>query len=144
MLINLGQRDKPPRSVLKYAWALYNADWDVFENDTDTEYLTSDNPASFEDQGDTWGPPGIPFVRYLPVTPRLCLRCDLTRNPSFMHTPQDFTQEPKGSIQGGFIDRPRLIPLSQVALNLVWLPRRRPTRRGVFWAKSVARRASSL
>lgn len=94
------------RSVLKFAWSLYNADWDVYENDTGTEYLTSDNPASFEDQGDTWGPPGrVPFVRYLPVTPRLCLTCDLTRNPgSFMHTEQDFTKEPTGTIQGGFVD----------------------------------------
>ncbi len=43
--------------------------------------------------------------RYLPVTPRLCLTCDLTRNPeSFMHTKQDFTNELKGTIQGGFVD----------------------------------------
>jgi hypothetical protein len=97
-------RAESARSVLKFAWALYNADWDVYENDTGTEYLTSDNPASFEDQG--WGPPGrVHFVRYLPVTPRLCLTCDLTRNPgSFMHTKQDFTKEPKGTIQGGFVN----------------------------------------
>jgi hypothetical protein len=94
------------RSVLEFAWALYNADWDVYENDTGTEYLTSDNPASFEDQGDTWGPPGsVPFVQYLPMTPRLCLTCDLTRNPgSFMHTKRDFTKEPKGTIRGGFVN----------------------------------------
>jgi len=99
-------RAESARSVLKFAWALYNADWDVYENNTHTEYLTSDNPASFEDQGDTWEPPGrVPFVRYLPVTPRLCLTCDLTRNPErFIHTEQDFAQEPKGTVQGGFVD----------------------------------------
>lgn len=99
-------RAENARNVLKFAWALYNADWDVYENETGTGYLTSDNPASFEDPGDRWGPPGsVPFVGYLPVTPKLCLRCDLTRNPdAFMHTKQDFTQEPKGTVQGGYIN----------------------------------------
>jgi hypothetical protein len=46
-------RAESARSALTYTWGLYNADWDVFENDTGTEYITSDNPASFEDQGDT-------------------------------------------------------------------------------------------
>lgn len=98
-------RAESARSVLKFAWTLYNADWDVFENDTGTDYLTSDNPASFEDQGDTWEPPGgAPFVRYLPVTPRLCLVCNLARNPErFMHTEPDFTKEPMGTIQGGSV-----------------------------------------
>ncbi len=100
-------RAESARSVLKFAWALYNGEWDVFENDTGTEYLTSDNPASFEDHGDTWGPPGrrIPFVRYLPVTPRLCIRCDLTRNPRGFRNMDDldFTKEPLGTIRGGFV-----------------------------------------
>lgn len=97
-------RAQSARSVLKFAWALYNAEWDVFENDTGTEYLTSDNPASFEDQGETWGPPGcIPFVRYLPVTPRLCITCDLTRNKEFWDMERDFTKEPLGTIRGGFV-----------------------------------------
>jgi uncharacterized protein YfdQ (DUF2303 family) len=47
----------------------------------------------------------VPFVRYLPVTPMLCLRCDLTRNPEeFMHSTQDFTQEQKETIQAGFVN----------------------------------------
>ena len=30
--------------------------------------------------------------------------CDLSRNPErFMHTEQDFTKEPKGTIRGGFV-----------------------------------------
>jgi hypothetical protein len=97
-------RAQSARSVLKYAWALYNADWNVYENDTGIEYLTSDNPASFKDQGDTWERAGqVPFVRYLPVTPRLCVKCDLTRNLGIMRMEPDFTKEPKGTIRGGFV-----------------------------------------
>jgi Protein of unknown function (DUF4238) len=98
-------RAQSARSVLTHAWGIYNADWDVFENDTGVEYVTSDNPASFEDLGDTWGPPGsVPFVRYLPVTPRLCLMCDLTRNPQLIREMKpDFQQEPRGTIRGGFV-----------------------------------------
>jgi uncharacterized protein DUF4238 len=99
-------RAESARSVLKFAWALYNAEWDVFENETGTEYLTSDNPASFEDQGNMWGLPGrhIPFVRYLPVTPKLCITCDLARNPRNLCDMQhDFTKEPLGTIRGGFV-----------------------------------------
>jgi hypothetical protein len=96
-------RAQSARSVVKYAWGLYNADWDVFENDTGTEYITSDNPASFEDLGETWAL-GNPFIRYLPVTPRLCLMCDLTRNSNLIReTEPDFEQEPKGTIRGGSV-----------------------------------------
>jgi hypothetical protein len=99
-------RAENARNVLKFAWALYNADWDVYENETGTPYLTSDNPASFEDAGGTSGPPGsVPFFRNLPVTPKLCLRCDLARHPDlFASTRQDFTQEPKGTVRGGFVN----------------------------------------
>lgn len=91
------------RNVLNYAWALYNAEWDVFENDTGTDYFTSDNPASFMDQGDNWGPPGkVPFVRLLPVTPKLCLACDLTKNPKeLMSMEPDFSRQPWKTIRGG-------------------------------------------
>jgi Protein of unknown function (DUF4238) len=100
-------RAQSASSVLGFAWAIYNADWDVYENDTGTEYLTSDNPASFIDQGDTWEAPGrVPFVRLLPVTPKLCLRCDLTRNAKgFPNTARDFTKEPQGTIRGGLVDQ---------------------------------------
>jgi len=99
-------RAQSARTVLKFAWELYNADWNVFENDTSTAYLTSDNPASFEDQGDTWGLNGsTPFVRFLPVTPRLCLMCDLTQNYEKSRLLEmDFTKEPIGTIRGGFIN----------------------------------------
>ena len=92
------------QSVLKYAWALYNTQWDVFENDTEVEFLTSDNPASCEDQGERWRMPGSPstFIRYLPVTPRLCLTCDLTQLPPWIReaTP-DFSKEPFKKVRGG-------------------------------------------
>lgn len=96
------------RGVGRLAWALYKADWDVFENDTGVEFLTSDNPAAFEDQGDVWTPSGvvIPFIRYLPVTPRLCIMCDLTRNPA--EPPDkidDLSKEPPGAIRGGPVGR---------------------------------------
>lgn len=101
-------RAESARSLLKFAWGLYNADWDVFENDTGTEFLTSDNPASFEDQGDEWTPPGVvvPFIRYLPVTPRLCIMCDLSRNPAgWPDKARDFSKEPLGTIRGGPVGR---------------------------------------
>ena len=90
-------------SVLNFAWALYNADWKVYENDSDVPFLTSDNPAAFEDMGDTWaGPASVPFVRYLPLTPKLCLECDLTRHRErFTNVAADFSQPPQGIIRGG-------------------------------------------
>jgi hypothetical protein len=96
-------RAQSARSLVQYAWGLYNADWDGFENDTEIEYITSDNPASFEDQGDAVISGRPPFIRYLPVTPRLCLMCDLTQNPRAVQQTPDFQQEPKGTIRGGFV-----------------------------------------
>jgi hypothetical protein len=87
---------------MKHAWALYNAEWHVFENDTDIEYVTSDNPAAFVDQGDTWHL-GKPFVRLLPLTPRLCLMCDLTLKPQYIKIEPDFTKEPDGKVKGGLV-----------------------------------------
>jgi hypothetical protein len=97
-------RAESARGLIKYAWKLYNADWYVFENDTDTEYITSDNPASFEDQGDAVISGVPPFIRFLPVTPRLCLMCDLTKNPKTLRdTKPDFEQEPSGTVHGGLV-----------------------------------------
>jgi hypothetical protein len=87
-------------SVLRYAWCIYNADWDVFENDTDMEFITSDNPAAFIDQGDNWSI-GRPYIRFLPMTPRLCLMCDLTRKPEFARSAPDFSRPSQGNIRGG-------------------------------------------
>jgi hypothetical protein len=94
-------RAKNVINVLKYAWVLYNADRRVFENDSDVEFITSDNPASFEDQGD-WRGGRLPFLRFLPLTPRLCLMCDLSAGAEQAReeTP-DFTRAPRGKIRGG-------------------------------------------
>ena len=103
-------RAQSATSVMKYAWALYHADMDVFETDDSHPFLTSDNPAAFEDQGDIVGG-HPPFRRYLPVTPNLCLSVDLTEYPDrYLKGPGDFTQEPKGTVRGGaiipeFVDR---------------------------------------
>ena len=92
------------QNVLEFAWALYNSQWDVFENNTEIEFLTSDNPASCEDQGERWRMPGssTSFIRYLPVTPRLCLMCDLTPLPPRIRdaTP-DFSKKPFKTVRGG-------------------------------------------
>jgi uncharacterized protein DUF4238 len=47
-------------NVMKYAWALYNAEWLIVENDTDVEFVTSDNPAALLDGGK----PGQPVRRF--------------------------------------------------------------------------------
>jgi hypothetical protein len=79
-------------SLLRHTWALYNADWDVFESDTELEFITSDNPASHQDQEITSGRP--PFLRFLPITPRLCMMCDLTRNAERIKNKEPNFQEP--------------------------------------------------
>jgi hypothetical protein len=61
-------RAQAANSALKFAWCIYNADWDVFENDSDIGFITRDNPASFIDQGDNWSS-GHPYIRLLPITP---------------------------------------------------------------------------
>jgi hypothetical protein len=96
-------RAQSVHSIMQFAWGLYNAEWDVFENDTAVDFVTSDNPASCVDMGDVWfGMP--PFTRFLPITPKLCIMCDLTRMPELRGSKPDFTQEPKGTIRGGLID----------------------------------------
>jgi Protein of unknown function (DUF4238) len=87
---------------LKHTWSLYNADWTVFENDTEVEFITSDNPAAHVDQVHAFGfgrPP--PFPRFLPITPRLCLMCDLSQNTKVRRTAPDFRSAPMGTIGGG-------------------------------------------
>jgi hypothetical protein len=93
------------QKMVRCAWALYNCNWDVFENDTEVDFITSDNPSSFEDQGDGWPSGYPPFVRILPLTPRLCVACDLTHVPkAIREMPPDFTQFPLGTIRGGLVD----------------------------------------
>ena len=86
--------------VTKHMWRLYNANWHVLVNATDTAYVTSDNPASFLDQGNLVNG-SIPFIRYLPVTPAICLRCDLTEGRADPDEEPDFELRPRGEIRGG-------------------------------------------
>lgn len=102
-------RAQAAQSVMKFAWGLYNAQWDVFENDTDVPFVTSDNPASMIDQGDHNWTLGVPYIRLLPVTPKLCLMCDLTRVPEHVRNAKpDFSKPPIAGVRGGFVD-PRTI-----------------------------------
>lgn len=57
------------RQLLKFAWATYNQDWTLFQNDTEYPFITSDNPVAILQPLD----PRLPVIRYLPVTPALCL-----------------------------------------------------------------------
>jgi hypothetical protein len=82
--------------ALRYAWKLYNADWHVYENQTTVPFITSDNPCSFEDDP-TWGK--REHALYLPITPKLCVTCDLTKQRGLSEQP-DFTKAPKGKVTG--------------------------------------------
>ncbi len=82
--------------LMRYAWILYNSDWLILHNDTGTGFITSDNPAAFDDPGPWRGqPPRLP--RYFPITPRLCVSCDmsLTRR---VENPPDFSLPPLGTV----------------------------------------------
>lgn len=92
-------RAQNARNIIKYMWRIYNARWHVLLNDTDVDYVTSDNPASFEDQGEWSGRPP-PFVRYLPITPRICLSCDLTEGYANRDEKPNFKLAPRGGLQG--------------------------------------------
>jgi hypothetical protein len=81
--------------AMKYAWQLYNADWQVFENKTATDFVTSDNPASYGDS--KWGQRD--HFQILPITPKLCLMCDLTKKPELRDTAPDFTKPSQGKIE---------------------------------------------
>jgi Protein of unknown function (DUF4238) len=93
-------------NVLKYAWALYNAEWLVVENDTDLEFVTSDNPAALLDAGGDW-PTSSPFFRILPITPRICITSDLSKlDPRYrdQKAQPDFKRAPAGTVKGAKAD----------------------------------------
>jgi hypothetical protein len=87
-------------ALMKFAWALYNADWTVLRNDTGTGFLTSDNPVAFHDSG-PWrgGQPGLP--RYLTLSPRICLYGFM--DPAGPRDEPDFTRPPRGKVQWGSV-----------------------------------------
>ena len=57
------------KHLIDYTWLNYNIDWIIIENDTIQKFVTSDNPVAIEYSGVF----GSPLVRYLPITPALCL-----------------------------------------------------------------------
>lgn len=81
--------------LMRYAGAIYNSDWIIICNDTGTGFLTSDNPVAFHDPGASWNPRPA-FRRFLPVSPTLCLSCDLSERPAGEESP-DFARPPLGT-----------------------------------------------
>jgi len=93
------------KSVMRYAWCLYNAEWNIVENDTEQGFITSDNPAGFIDPGDRWSSGG-PFLRFLSVTPHRSIVCDMTTvSAAIRDAEPDFTTAPEGRVKGGGVDR---------------------------------------
>jgi hypothetical protein len=92
----------------KFTWLLYNSNWIVMVNETNTEFLTSDNPVSFDDPGQWRGQrPSLP--RYFPLTPRVCLYCDMSEaaltlrrdsEPDFSRTPQGILKRAQIPLRG--------------------------------------------
>jgi hypothetical protein len=82
------------RSIMKYVWALYDANWIILKNETGISLLTSDNPVAFEDPGEQLRV-GLP--RFLPITPHLCLYCEMA--PSLDDKAPDFSRRPRGGVQ---------------------------------------------
>jgi Protein of unknown function (DUF4238) len=71
-------------------WVFYNQDWMILINDTDTPFITSDNPSAFI-------PGSSPPERLLPISPSLCLYAKI--DMSFAEKDHfDLEQPPKRSI----------------------------------------------
>jgi hypothetical protein len=86
--------------LMKFAWALYNAEWTIIRNRTGTGFITSDNPVAFDDPG-PWrgGQPGLP--RYLTLSPTLCIYGAM--DPRGPRDEPDFAQPPRGEIRWGSV-----------------------------------------
>jgi hypothetical protein len=92
------------KNLMAYAWSLFNADWAVIGNMTDVDFITSDNPAAFEDPGPLrGGEQRLP--RYLPIAPKFCLHVLMGSSPRKDEI--DFTKAPEGSVRFGTIDTVR-------------------------------------
>lgn len=89
--------------LLEIAWEAYNQDWTVLRNNTDSPFLTSDNPVALSESRSAV----VPSTRYLPITPRLCLSVNFSPNrvkPLDREKPSiDLQRPPMGTIRGGDI-----------------------------------------
>lgn len=130
------------RKLGSYAWVLYNTTWLVVKNETDIDFLTSDNPVAFEDPGPR-GRVGLP--RYLPITPKLCLYCEMLPHKRYEAQP-DFSQSPEGVIRVGEATRAYVRRVNkaivQCAESLVISPSKLPSIEalGRKYAKYLPRR----
>lgn len=88
--------------LLEYTWLIYNADWTVLKSESETEFLTSDNPIAFEDPG-PWQRLRAGLPRFFPVTPCLCIYGDLKPNAALESWQPDFSPPPKGTDSFGVI-----------------------------------------
>jgi hypothetical protein len=85
--------------LTRHAWQLYNTDWTVIRNASDTDFITSDNPVALDDPG-AWRGGEQGFPRYLPITPRLCLHME----PGGLTDDEpDFARPPRGTVTWGSI-----------------------------------------
>lgn len=84
------------RHLMQYAWIFYNSNWLILRNDTATGFITSDNPAAFDDPGPWRGQqPRLP--RHFPITPGLCVSCDMTLAERHDSKP-NFSLPPLGTV----------------------------------------------
>jgi hypothetical protein len=87
-------------NVVKYAWILYNADWIILENNKSLKFISSDNPAIFEEQNDHWKQSKA-FFRFLSVTPETCIMCDIAEaTKKYRDVPPNFALSPRGRVGG--------------------------------------------
>jgi len=87
------------RALMDFAVTIYNADWLIIENSTDQPFITSDNPVAYFDRGIV-----RETIRYIPISPRLCLRItfDAGDAPQRRYTPEEMEEliqgPPKGNV----------------------------------------------
>src|SRR5262249_21688358 len=84
------------QSLLSAACQFYNQSWAISSNDTPHPFITSDNPSALIP-----APPGMPSLRCLPLTPRLCIVAEMKIRAVVPDTPDlsHLTQPPMGVIR---------------------------------------------
>lgn len=89
------------QGLLSGAWQFYNQKWCVFSNDTEHPFITSDNPSALIP-----APPGMPSLRCLPLSPRLCIVAEMKNIMPLPNVPDlsHLTKRPMGTIHYGPTD----------------------------------------